>query len=238
MISKIEGLEALVDISNLNLSDNLIRKVEGLENLKRLQILQLKRNQIGKNGLDDVIGLLQSPSISSLDLSDNHIECLEIVEEVLMKMPNLAVLYLQNNPVCKSIPNYRKTLITKLPGLKYLDDKPVFEDERRFAEAWKRGGLEEERKERALHAKEEEEAHWRRHDEFREMMNKYKKEQKLEEAESSSNNEESLETYNTPSVSNTDGESDKSKDEIKSVSSKKSFKSEVEIPVVEFKNEI
>jgi len=30
--------------------------------------------------------------------------------------------------------------------LKFLDDKPVFEDERRYAEAWARGGLEEERK--------------------------------------------------------------------------------------------
>lgn len=143
LIAKIEGLDTLVEICNLNLSDNLIRKVEGLGNMKKLQILQLKRNQIGKNGLDDVIGLLESPSISSLDISDNHIDCLEIVDEVLVKMPNLAVLYMQNNLVCKSISNYRKTLITKLPHLKYLDDKPVFEDERRFAEAWKRGGLEE-----------------------------------------------------------------------------------------------
>ncbi len=70
----------MIEISNLNLSDNLIRKVEGLGNLKRLQNLQIKRNQIGKNGLDDVIGLLESPSISSLDISDNHIDCLEIVD--------------------------------------------------------------------------------------------------------------------------------------------------------------
>jgi dynein assembly factor 1 len=32
--------------------------------------------------------------------------------------------------------------------MKYIDDKPVFEDERRYAEAWGRGGLEEERRER------------------------------------------------------------------------------------------
>jgi dynein assembly factor 1 len=49
-------------------------------------------------------------------------------------MPNLAVLYLHGNEVCKKIEHYRKTLIIKLPKLKYLDDRPVFEDERRFCE--------------------------------------------------------------------------------------------------------
>lgn len=65
-----------------------------------------------------------------------------------MKMPNMAVVYLQNNEFTKKISHYRKTIITKIPNIKYIDDKPVFEDEKRFAEAWARGGLEEERKER------------------------------------------------------------------------------------------
>lgn len=64
----------MTQISNLNLSDNLIEKVEGLDKLERLQILQLKRNQIGKNGMDDLVGLLQCQNVSSLDVSDNHIE--------------------------------------------------------------------------------------------------------------------------------------------------------------------
>ena len=65
-------------------------------------------------------------------------------------MPNLKVLYLQNNPVTKKIPNYRKTIISNIPTLTYLDDRPVFKDDRRHAEAFARGGLEEERKERNL----------------------------------------------------------------------------------------
>ena len=48
----------------------------------------------------------------------------------------------------KKIKNYRKTVINSLPGLKYLDDRPVFDEDRRHAEAFCRGGLEEERKER------------------------------------------------------------------------------------------
>jgi len=54
-------------------------------------------------------------------------------------------------------------MIIKLKNLKYLDDRPVFEEERRFCEAFARGGLDEERKERAVYKKEKEEEHLRNH---------------------------------------------------------------------------
>ena len=41
-------------------------------------------------------------------------------------MANLTVVYLQNNGFNKKVSHYRTTLITKIPGLKYIDDKPVF----------------------------------------------------------------------------------------------------------------
>ena len=56
----------------------------------------------------------------------------------------------------KKIKNYRKTLISQIPTLKYLDDRPVFDEDRRFAEAFTRGGLDEERKERDAHKQEKE----------------------------------------------------------------------------------
>ena len=43
--------------------------------------------------------------------------------------------------MCKKIRNYRKVMIAKLPNLKYLDDRPVFGEDRRYAEAFKRGGI-------------------------------------------------------------------------------------------------
>lgn len=43
---------------------------------------------------------------------------------------------------------YRKNLINKIPSLTYLDDRPVFKDDRRTAEAFCRGGFEEEKEER------------------------------------------------------------------------------------------
>jgi hypothetical protein len=68
---------------NLNLSDNLIEKVQGLSTLTKLSNIQLKRNRIGGAGLDDVRGLLECPSISALDVSDNKIEQEEFLGEIL-----------------------------------------------------------------------------------------------------------------------------------------------------------
>lgn len=68
-------------------------------------------------------------------------------------MPSIAVVYMHNNDFNKKIPHYRKSIISRMPSLKYVDDKPVFEDELRFAQAWARGGLDEERKERAAYKK-------------------------------------------------------------------------------------
>lgn len=114
-----------------------------------------------------MIGLLECPTLSVLDLSDNYIEDPEILPEVFEKMPKLAVLYLNGNDVTKKIKNYRKTMIARIPTLKYLDDRPVFAEDRRNAEAFARGGLEEERKERDIIKKEKDDTHWKNHEAFR-----------------------------------------------------------------------
>ncbi len=183
LIEKIEGLETLTDLVQLNLSDNLIKKVEGLSSLNKLDTIQLKRNRIGKAGeestaLEDIKGLLECPSIAVVDLSDNYIDDPEILPQVLAKMPKLAVLYLQGNPVTKSIKNYRKVLINDIPTLKYLDDRPVFEEDRRAAEAFCRGGYEEERTERDRIKKEKDDAHWKNHEAFQDMIKRARAEKK------------------------------------------------------------
>jgi len=40
----------------------------------KVQNVQLKRNRIGGDGIEDLKGLLECPSISALDISDNHID--------------------------------------------------------------------------------------------------------------------------------------------------------------------
>ncbi len=119
---------------------------------------------------------MEIPSISVLDISENRLDDENIIEEILAKMPNLAVLYLHGNDLCKKVRNYRKTLIVKLPKLKYLDDHPVFDEERRFAEAFFKGGLELEREERQKYKKEQEEAHLKNHYAFKEMIDRYRRE--------------------------------------------------------------
>lgn len=157
----------------------------------------MKRNRIGKNGpenqssaLEDIIGLLECPSIAVVDLSDNYIDDPEILPQVLAKMPKLSVLYLQGNPVTKLIKNYRKVLITSIPTLKYLDDRPVFEDDRRAAEAFSRGGFDEERKERDKIRKEKDDEHWKNHEAFQDMIKRARAEKKQAEEDAKTKKEQ------------------------------------------------
>lgn len=46
----------------------------------------------------------------------------------------------------KSVKNYRKSTIIKLKKLKFLDEKPITDEERIFCEAFSNGGIELERK--------------------------------------------------------------------------------------------
>jgi dynein assembly factor 1 len=81
-------------------------------------------------------------------------------------------------------------LIAKIPTLKYLDDRPVFDDDRRYAEAFARGGLEEERRERDVLKKEKDDAHWKNHEAFREMIKKAREEKLKADEEAKAKKEE------------------------------------------------
>ena len=169
-ISEIEGLSALKSLKILNLSSNQIRKITGLEGLANLESLRISGNFIGKNGIDDVIGLLSASSIKTLDISKNYITEPKVVTEVFAKLPNLGILYLQGNDITNEIKNYRKSMIVTLRGLKRLDDMPVFDEDRRYADAFMRGGLKEEREERAKVKKEKEEIDKKNDEEFNKLI--------------------------------------------------------------------
>ena len=93
-------------------------------------------------------------------------------------MPELKVLYLLNNGMIKKMKNYRKTMTAKLPKLCYLDDRPVFPEDRRNAEAFARGGIEEERKERELIKQENRDREEKNRQAFRDMIAKAKEERR------------------------------------------------------------
>ena len=54
----------------------------------------------------------------------------------LTELPQLSCLYLRGNPVTDTTKQYRRTVICTFPRLTYLDERPIFEGERRCAEAW------------------------------------------------------------------------------------------------------
>ncbi|CAH0696975.1 unnamed protein product [Spodoptera exigua] len=86
-------------------------------------------------------------NLSVLDLSYNRLED-PLIVDVLADMVILKVLVLTGNPVVRNIPAYRKTLTLRLKELLNLDNRPVFPRDRACAEAWQRGGVQEEIAER------------------------------------------------------------------------------------------
>ncbi len=66
---------------------------------------------------------------SCLDLSANRITSPTILD-LLAQLPNLKVLYLKDNDVVQAIPHYRRTVIARLKGLTYLDERPIDANER------------------------------------------------------------------------------------------------------------
>lgn len=86
-------------------------------------------------------------SLEVLDLSKNRIDD-EGVLEVFTRLPRLKVLNLMGNPLVRTMARYRKTIVHACPALTYLDDRPVFADERRAVDAFFAGGPDAELQER------------------------------------------------------------------------------------------
>jgi dynein assembly factor 1 len=85
-IAEIENLDCLVDLDTLNLNNNMVKRVQGLDKLQKLSTLQLQHNFL--SDYDSLLGLLDCPSITVLDLAHNKIDDPRIVE-ILENMPHL-----------------------------------------------------------------------------------------------------------------------------------------------------
>lgn len=133
LIEKIENLENLTELDSLNLSKNCLHKIENLSNLTKLTSLNVSYNHLRSR--EDVEEVLKLPLLQTLDLQHNKLNDPDIVS-LVSAIPDLRVLYLLGNPVVKDIKHYRKVIVSKCQQLKYLDDRPVFDDERRRCNVW------------------------------------------------------------------------------------------------------
>ncbi|KPA86872.1 hypothetical protein ABB37_00918 [Leptomonas pyrrhocoris] len=119
---------------------------------------------------EDCLGLLSYKALAVLDLSHNNIVDGEALLFILERLPRLQSLKLSGNPLVRTLPRYRKRLLSRCKALLYLDDRPVFEEERRLVTAWTRAGDDGEEKERQLIQREKAAAEKKRLDDFRRLI--------------------------------------------------------------------
>lgn len=137
-----EGLNHLSRLVNLNLSNNKIKVITGLKGLNELKNLDLVANFIPDTA--SCAELMELPKLAALDLSNNLIEDHENVLEFFGGLPCLNALKLKGNPATRKVSRYRKNMIAICKKLNYLDDRPLMAVERMTADAFARGGKEEE----------------------------------------------------------------------------------------------
>lgn len=116
------------------MSGNQLASLDGLERLPGLHTLVAAGNRL--EAPDALAAMAACTQLESLDLQDNRLADADAALALLRALPQLRCLYLKGNPLVSRLASYRKTLIAALPTLSYLDDRPVFEKERRCAEAW------------------------------------------------------------------------------------------------------
>ena len=121
-------------LDTLNLCKNGIGRISGLSHLTQLRTLLLAHNRLASP--ESIAHLTQVHSLDCVDLQENQLADGPGVLDVLAALPRLSVLYLQGNPLVGSLPHYRKVVVGRLKSLRYLDDRPVFDDERARCDAW------------------------------------------------------------------------------------------------------
>lgn len=191
IIESMSGLEALVALDTLSLSHNYIRRIEGLQNCKCLTTLELDHNKFGDP--DGLAGVMEvADSLTILNLNNNDIED-ERFAEVIKGLTKLRVLRMVGNEVTRKMRDYRRRLILQFEDLRFLDDAPVEDDERRCVTAWGQGGREAEKAERQKIKSEKDALHQENMRKFRELTGRPAKVEEVEPQQPDSREEQEKE---------------------------------------------
>lgn len=163
-ISDLRPLAGLVLLDSLYVSNNAIRSLDSLPDLPSLRLLDVSHNYLseltGIATVSSIETLLASHNtihsfgyeiqkltkLTSLDVSYNKLSDLEQVNQELSTVAqSLCTLIFVGNTMVHSASNYRKSIIHLYPSLRFLDEYPVFPDERAKAEAFAQGGVQAEK---------------------------------------------------------------------------------------------
>ena len=142
LFSTIENLDNLKNLVQLDLSENRISHVKGLAVLPILESLNLAKNALSSAA--SISELMECKSLTMLDLSNNALNGEEVIN-VICNIATLLNFRIMGNPITGEISSFRKKIIVALKKLRYLD-RPVFDVERKAAEAWSSGGRQAELK--------------------------------------------------------------------------------------------
>ncbi|KAF1334533.1 Protein phosphatase 1, partial [Globisporangium splendens] len=107
VVVSLQGLETLIGLESLNLSDNQITAIGNLSHLTRLEELNL-----GNNRLSTLEGQLPS-NVTALRVSGNHVSDLQSLTRTLAKLNEL---YIQDNTTSNLEP-----IVSRFPELESLD---------------------------------------------------------------------------------------------------------------------
>ncbi|XP_028288322.1 protein phosphatase 1 regulatory subunit 42 [Parambassis ranga] len=161
-ITHIDNLHNLHKLSKLYLGRNRITVVEGLERLHELTELHLENQRlapgekllfdprtlfslskslgvlnINNNNIDDIRDLAVLKELQQFFAVDNKLHNVEELEDVFNHWPQLRLMDLSGNPVCKK-PKYRDCLIITCKSLEILDGSEINEVNRQFLINWKK----------------------------------------------------------------------------------------------------
>ena len=129
-----------LNVRSLDISYNFLVSIEDIPLVfPQLEKLLVSHNRL--KGLHSALGTMGNLLV--LDVSFNEIENVEGAEEAVLGtlggLPRLSSLMMQGNSITK-IPYYRKKVIALNSALTFLDEYPVFPEERRCCTAFVDGG--------------------------------------------------------------------------------------------------
>ena len=157
-ITSLASLPALSQLRTLNVSENALTDLHGVEQLSALVTLDASHNAVAA-----VQPLHSLSQLRDLLLSHNCLPASPSPIPILAALPALRVLQLHHNPIVAQQAAYRRTLLSQLPSVQWLDERGVREDERVGVEGWKESGLQGERAARGKlqeERREKEERQW------------------------------------------------------------------------------